>query len=63
MRRTLGGLEIDPFAPQLHTRQFLTDALGHMRATPVGSGHWYVFWQLGQEQDTIEIVQIAELAL
>ena len=63
VRRVLGRLELDPFDPTLRTRQFITQPLGHIRATPVGYGEWYVFWQLGEEPGVIEIAQIGEVLL
>lgn len=63
VRRTLGRLEADPSDPRLATRQFTTDELGHIRATPARLGDWYVFWQAGVVTGSIEIAQIAELHL
>lgn len=62
VRRTLGRLELDPFDRRLLTRQFVTPEYGQIRATPCHFGDWYVLWQIG-EQNTIEIVFVAELAL
>lgn len=62
VRRTLGLLERDPFDPRLHTRQFVTEAYGHVRATP-SVGDWFVLWQLGDEKAMIEIIMLAELTL
>ena len=63
VRITLGRLEIDPFAARLGTRQFQTTEFGHIRATPCRFDDWYVLWQVGQANDEIEIVMVAELSL
>ncbi|MFN2606770.1 MAG: hypothetical protein ABR511_02555 [Acidimicrobiales bacterium] len=63
VRRTLGRLETTPFDLRLRTRQFVTDQLRHIHATPTGHGDWYVFWQDGLDPETVEIVQIAELTI
>jgi hypothetical protein len=63
VRRTLGRLERDPFDPRLRTRQFRTEELGHVRVTPTDYGDLQVFWQVGEERQTIEIVEIAEVPL
>lgn len=62
IRRTLGRLELDPFDPKLRTRQFTTDQYGHVRATPA-LDEWFVLWQVGAEEGTIEVVLLAELHL
>lgn len=38
----------------------MTEGYRHVRATP-SIGDWYVLWQLGEVEGTIEIVVLAEL--
>lgn len=63
IRRTLGRLESDPNEPRLGTRLFLTDGLGHVRATPTGSGDWFVLWQSGPRSGAITILHVIELSV
>lgn len=63
VRLLLARLERDPFDPRLRSRQFVTDDLGHVRATAVGYDDWYVFWQVRGTPARIEIIEIAEVPL
>jgi len=61
VRRVLGRLELDPYNPRIGTRQFQTPEYGQIRATPTGRDTWYVLWQPGRSERSIEIVHIVEL--
>lgn len=61
--RVLGRLELDPYNPRIGTRQFQTPEYGQIRATPTGYDTWYVLWQVGPDEHSIEIVHIVELRL
>ncbi|MEJ7764804.1 MAG: hypothetical protein WKF86_04865 [Acidimicrobiales bacterium] len=62
IRGVLGHLERDAFNPRLGTRQFQSPQYGHIRATPATS-NWFVLWQPGNAERSIEIVHIIELRL
>ena len=63
VRRTLGRIESDPNEPRLGTRLFVTDGLGHVRATPTGTGDWYVLWQAGPTVGAVTILHVIELSI
>ena len=63
VRRTLARLEADPYEPRLGTRLFVTDGLGHVRATPTGGGDWYILWQSGPGVGAITILHVMELSI
>jgi hypothetical protein len=63
IQRTLARLESDPYDRGLATRQFRTDRMRHVRATPVPGGAWHLLWQPGATPRTIEIVAIVEFDL
>jgi len=63
LRRTLARLEADPFEPRLGTRLFVTEGLGHVRATPTGGGDWYILWQSGPMAGAITILHVVELSI
>ncbi len=63
VRRTLARLEADPNEPRLGTRLFVTDGLGHVRATPTGGGDWYILWQTGPAPEAITILHVIELSI
>lgn len=59
----LDRLERDPYDPRLGTTLFQSKEFGGVSATPIRVGDWYVFWQPGPAQGTIEIVLVHELPL
>lgn len=59
----LDRLERDPYDPRLGTTLFQSEEFGGVSATPIRVGDWYVFWQSGPAQGTIEIVLVHELPL
>jgi hypothetical protein len=65
VRRAVARIErrlaVDPFNPRLGTISFMSDELGGINATPVGMDDWYVIWQRGEDQGTIEIVEVYPL--
>lgn len=61
VRRTLGRIELDAFAPQLGTRQFQTPEYGQVRATPCRFEDWWVLWRVGATEGTLEIIMVCEL--
>ena len=63
VRRMLARLESDPNEPRLGTRLFVTDGLGHVRATPTGVGDWYILWQSGPTPQAITILHVIELSV
>lgn len=57
--RTLAELEAHPFDPRLLTRQFQTEHHAHVRMTSCRHENWHIYWMVGDEPDSIEIVMIA----
>lgn len=61
--RTLGRMELDPFDSRLGTRQFRTEGYEHVRATPAGFDDWWVLWRLGDDEGTVIVIHVGEIAL
>lgn len=63
VNKVLDRLERDPYDPRLGTTVLQSEEVGGVSATPTREGDWYVFWQPGRDDHTIEIVLVHKLPL
>jgi hypothetical protein len=56
VHRRLGRLELDPFDPHLGTKQFSTEELGQVRATPCPPTDWLIFWHPHDAADHVLVI-------